>query len=347
MSSPDTLPAPRLVIARFFDGHSARAQSARLWFLPGPELVVQADRLELRHAAKDIRLDSALGNTPRFLRLPGGQSCEITDLAALDAALAVWPASVRRSRGLQSWRGLTAVVVCLAILATLTLLYGLPLAARQVAFMLPPDTMAKISHDSLAELDATLFEPSRLPFARQDALRRRARVFLMAAGEPPDRRIEFRSAPTMGANAMALPSGVIVVTDDLVHLAQNDDQILAVLAHECGHVHYRHSLRGILQNSAVVMAVTLVAGKQHSADSLQASLTTELVNSRHSRDFEFEADAYGAELLTRAHMRVNLMGEILDRLEQQSGGSAHVESGLDSYLRSHPATKDRKQRLGL
>ena len=46
----------------------------------------------------------------------------------------------------------------------------------------------------------------------------------------------FRKSDAIGANAMALPSGTIVVTDGLVTLAEDDREILGVLAHEAGHV---------------------------------------------------------------------------------------------------------------
>ena len=185
--------------------------------------------------------------------------------------------------------------------------------------------------------------PSRLPPERREALLREARSFLGAAGESPDRRIEFRSAPEIGPNAMALPSGDIIVTDDIVLLARNDEQLLAVLAHECGHLHYRHALRGILQDSAVTMMVTLVAGKQSSANSLQSELTATLIHLRYSRDFEYEADAYGAQLLRRVNIPPARLGEMLDLLEQQAGGRSR--GALDSYLSSHPSTPERKERL--
>ena len=41
--------------------------------------------------------------------------------------------------------------------------------------------------------------------------------------------------------ALALPGGIIVVTDDMVNLAANDPELLAVLAHEMGHLRGRHA----------------------------------------------------------------------------------------------------------
>ena len=52
----------------------------------------------------------------------------------------------------------------------------------------------------------------------------------------------FRDGGKFGANAFALPSGKIIVTDQLASLL-NDEQIVGVLAHELGHVVYRHGMR--------------------------------------------------------------------------------------------------------
>ncbi len=62
--------------------------------------------------------------------------------------------------------------------------------------------------------------------------------------------VEFRASPIIGANAFALPGGIVIVTDQLMQLAEHDDEILAVLAHEIGHVKHRHVLRGLPQDSA-------------------------------------------------------------------------------------------------
>jgi Zn-dependent protease with chaperone function len=48
-----------------------------------------------------------------------------------------------------------------------------------------------------------------------------------------------------------------VVTDGLVELARNNDEIAAVLAHEVGHVKLRHGLRHVLQNSVTVLIMPL------------------------------------------------------------------------------------------
>jgi len=43
-------------------------------------------------------------------------------------------------------------------------------------------------------------------------------------------RLELRASPLLGANALALPDGTIVVTDELTRLSQRDEELLAVLS---------------------------------------------------------------------------------------------------------------------
>lgn len=329
------------VSARFFDGQSARAHVVQVWFLPGPELLVRGSNFEVRHPAAEVTLARPLADAPRFLRLPGDQTCEFANRPALEAALASWPTASRYHP--LDWKFYAGTVLGLILAAWLVISQGLPLAARVVASMLPAATMERASRGTLADLDRSIFHPSKLPLQRRESLLAEARWFLAAAGEPPDRRIEFRSAPEIGPNAMALPSGDIIITDEIVVLAQNDEQLLAVLAHECGHLHFHHALRGILQDSAVTMVVTLVAGKQSSARSLQSGLTAHLIHFRYSRDFEYEADAYGARLLRRVNIPPARLGEMLDLLEQRYG--RRHQGMMDSYLSSHPSTPERVERL--
>ena len=66
--------------------------------------------------------------------------------------------------------------------------------------------------------------------------------------------------PIVGANAFALPGGDIVVTDALVKLVGEGDGLTGVLAHEAGHVEYRHGLRQVIQSSAIGATAALLFG---------------------------------------------------------------------------------------
>ena len=152
--------------------------------------------------------------------------------------------------------------------------------------------------------------------------------------------IQFRKSPSIGANALALPGGTIVITDDLVKLAQDDREILGVLAHESGHVVRRHGERQILQGSAIVLLVTWFVGD---ANALAAAAPTALLQAKYSRDLEREADAHAIGVLRRNGIPTRYLASILERFArtEPSGGNASM---LD-YLSTHPATAERLARL--
>jgi len=100
-------------------------------------------------------------------------------------------------------------------------------------------------------------------------------------------RLEFRQCGGLGANALALPCGAFVITDELDALAKDDKEIAAVLAQEMAHVEKRHALRSILQDAGVFLLISILAGD---VTSIAASLPTLMVKSGYSRRFESEID---------------------------------------------------------
>ena len=142
-----------------------------------------------------------------------------------------------------------------------------------------------------------------------------------------------------GANAFALPSGIIVVTDELVELAQDDDEILAVMAHELGHVHHRHIMRTIIQNSATALIIAILIGDLSSIAGLSATIPTVLMEAHYSREFELEADSFAVHRLSEMGKNPAALGRILQRLTEDH--ESDEGSTLWRYLSTHPATQER------
>jgi Zn-dependent protease with chaperone function len=160
----------------------------------------------------------------------------------------------------------------------------------------------------------------------------------LRAGEgiEPSPRLVFRDGGAAGANAFALPSGLVVVTDAFVALAGSEAELAAVLAHELGHVRHRHALRSLLQDAGVGVLIAGALGDFVSISSLAATLPTLLVELQYSRRFESEADLYAVALLERRGLPAAALADALERLERAHGGDA-----LPSYLSTHPATGRR------
>jgi Zn-dependent protease with chaperone function len=197
-----------------------------------------------------------------------------------------------------------------------------------------------ITRHTLSLLDRSLFSPTSLTEARQRQISSRF-LALTHPASPIPLQVTFRSSHLLGANAMALPNGTIVVTDDLVTLAAKDEEILAVLAHEAGHVEERHGLRNVIQSSVVSVLISWYLGD---VNAIVAAAPAVLMEAKYSRDLEREADDYAARFLAANGLPVSLLGDMLEKLEtDRSGGSA--DAGSAAYLSSHPTTKERIERL--
>lgn len=338
----------------FYDGRSARRQRVVLR-LDGDRLCLDGEAVSRSYPIDACRLDEPLGGAPRVLTLPDGGHCEIPRtgggadlLALLGARLGTRDgASGAVARLQRRWTvALASLVVTVAALAA-AYQWGLPWAAGIVAPRIPAALTQHISDAALSTLDRTLLKPSALPEERQQALRSRMAAVLgppQGGAGRPAYALHFRQGPM--PNAFALPSGDVVVFDSLVKLAGSDDEVVAVMAHELGHVAYRHGLRQLLQSSVVAYAVGLYLGDVSSLASGMAALVLE---SRYSRDFESEADRYAADRLRQAGLSPELLGQMLARLDRgQPGhdghGSRDAVPGGD-LLASHPDTQARIEAL--
>lgn len=334
--------------AVLFDGRFARPHPVRARFTAdgGLELTGPDGAVEVLGPG-EVRVSPRLGQSPRLIELSGDRRCETNDNDAVDAALA----HLGRGKAAAwlhwletNWRAVVLGLVVVSVATWTAVRYGLPAAAEALARKLPIEVNEQIGRDALSTLDRVVFVPSAFSEERQRELKQAFGDFLVRNADAYPYRVEFRSSPQLGANALALPSGVIVLTDELVELAQDDREIIAVLAHECGHIQGRHGLRTVLQNSAVVVLFALITGDVSSITALGGALPTLLLQSKFSRTFEEEADAYAAVALRRAGLSPDHLADALERLEasRPEGGA---DSAVLSYVSSHPPTPERIRRI--
>lgn len=331
--------------AAYFDGQSARRREVVLSF-SGGLLQVDGDGIARREPLAGLHISERLGSTPRLIRFADGAYCEVRDHSALDAVLA---AAGHRGglveRWQQSWHVALVAALLTAAVAAAAYRWGVPVAVQIVAARLPDAVSRRLSDSTLATLDRYWLEPSKLDAQRQAALAAGFAALKPPAGEEnaPEiaPQIVFRSSPKIGPNAFALPDGRVILLDQLVALAGNDAEIYGVLAHERGHVHYRHGLRQILQGSVVALAMTAWFGD---VSTLLATVPTALLQLRYSREFEAQADDYAVRMLLANGIAPAHLADLLERLVARHGGDKD-SGGLESYLSSHPAPAERISRL--
>jgi Zn-dependent protease with chaperone function len=322
--------------ANYFDGRSTRVRLVDL-SVEGEDLVIAGEDMNFRVPFAHVKVDERLGRAARRLRFPDGTFCEVRDLDALDTLLSStahrdgWVD--RMQRHLQF--ALLATVAC-AGLAVVAYKWGLPWAAAKGAQHLPPAVGKTISVQTLKLLDGKLLMPSKLADERRQTLSDKFHALQLPEGGTPDSELLFRSSPELGANAFTFPDGTIVVLDDLVTSIDDDQQILAVFAHELGHARGRHSLQLLLHSSAVGAFWTIYVGD---ISMLLAAAPAALVQARYSQDLEQQADDYGAALLAHNGMSPALLADALKKLAASHAGTS------GGYLSSHPSTDERMRHL--
>ncbi len=323
--------------ATYFDGKRSSGRTVSV-VLSGRTMKIVGRDIDERHDARRVRRSLRVANTPRWLYLPGGGACVTQDNDTVDR----WTREGRYERVLNRWEShpAYAAISVLLVVGLLWLLIDrvLPKAVEQVAERIPVAAEAALGRDGLEGMDRFFLRPSKLPLDRQQDLRARFLEIARNDAGGGEYRLEFRASPVIGANAFALPAGIIVITDEMVALARQDAELLGVLAHELGHVRHRHVMRRLLAGSATALIIAAVTGDISSATSLAASVPAVLVQTKFSRDQEREADRFAIELMRKSGIDPRNLAAILARLQ----GKSKAGSVLPSFLSSHPATAERE-----
>jgi Zn-dependent protease with chaperone function len=302
----------------------------------GLNLVVTRSGTENRYAFGELRVSPRVADSKRFVDLPNGEQLLCPNAAWLDRL----PAQVA-SEGFVAWleQRWAVALSCLALLVILLsfgYVHGLPVVARAIAKTIPLEREQAFGTRLLETLDRQhLFQPTNLDAKTTGAIR--SAFHELVAGLPAERiaRVEIRRSELLGANAIALPGGTIVVADELVDRA-TPDELSAVLAHELGHVEGRHALRQLLQASTVALVVATITGDATSS-SVAISSIPMLLDASYSQDLENEADAFAFELLIRHDISPDAFASIMEKL-----GKDH--DSFSTPFDSHPSTEERIER---
>ncbi len=319
--------------AIYFDGKTSRGLAVELSVENG--IAIITGEAQRQCPLTDLHVSERMRHADRKVTFPDGAYLEVDDCAAFAKLLD--ETGHRDSfvvRLQQSGRG--ALIACAITVAVLLMgyLYGLPVIAKFAAKLLPPAAERAIGHETLHFLDSRMLAPSELPIEQRKAII--ARFASLTAPQPAGPRydIVFRKS-RVGPNAFALPSGQIVVTDEIVTLIGDGDGLMGVLAHELGHLHEHHLTRQIIQTSAVGAVTAALFGD---VSSLVAGIPTMMLYMKYSRDAEREADDYAVAMLKANGISPMTLASAFKKLEQKTGKPS-------PYLSSHPPADERIERI--
>lgn len=141
-------------------------------------------------------------------------------------------------------------------------------------------------------------------------------------------------------NAFALPGGKVVVTTALLEFADSPEEVAGVLAHEVSHVTERHTVRMIVKNVGVLVAISAIFGDTGSVSEAVMEQAGQMTALSFSRSCEEEADCEAVHVLARAKVEGSGLRTFLQKMEkrEESLAKGHTES---PFLSTHPVTADR------
>jgi Zn-dependent protease with chaperone function len=339
----------------YFDGRNSTAHRVQIKFREHA-VVLLGQGIELLFAPNEIKLAEPYSHAPVLLELGNGAHCEIQERAdkkSVLRALRYKPSMVERWQS--KWHGALGAVVVMIGLLFCAFHWGIPRLTTVLVARIPASVELDIGAQMLPVLDQNLFQPSGLSDQRMKQVRV---IFQKIAPAHPriPMRLVFRIAPRLGANAVALPDGTIVVTDQMIVAivgksgdltGERANQLAGVLAHEIGHIEHRHTLQALLSNSAV-LAISASLFGDYSA--LVTAIPTIVIGNEYSREMESEADDYAIQTLKEHQISPICMAEVFESLQRLSAKNAFNSAPkwmriMSDYSSNHPATALRIQRF--
>ncbi len=342
-----------------FDGRSALPRRVHLRLVDGQVCLTRTDteQLLLQYDTRQVQWPERTRHGARIAQLPDGGSLHALTPSEWDAWMA---RHGHRSSAVVhaqlSWRATWVALALVVVSLWSAYQWGLPLAAQAVLALTPRSVDQKVGEVAIESLEGRWFKPTELPTATQtrlkdafDSAAQKARLphrDSQHASHVPYKVVFRRSS--IGPNALAFPDGTIVITDELVKLLDGQDRVLVgVFAHEWGHVRERHSMRLLIQASALGAITSVVIGD---FSSVLAGAPALLGHMGYSRDLEREADDTCIEVLRANGIPPAVMVTLFEKLAQarqqhDKDGQDASDSGPGVAYSSHPSDAERTARF--
>ncbi|MDH5181244.1 MAG: M48 family metallopeptidase [Gammaproteobacteria bacterium] len=321
-------------IGEYFDGNRPTGQTATLQAHAGG-VVLLTENETVSCQPDELLVSPRIAGAKRFIQFPNGGQFQCEDSEELDQF------KQEKTEAVVAWLESMVGFAVLGIALMLFILQwgyftGIPKAAELIVENISIEAEVEMGEKTLAALDELkIMLPSNLaPDVKKKVL---GKFNKLRRGLPHEKayRLEFRRSPSMGANAIALPGGIIIVTDGLVNLAKNMNEVAAVMAHEIGHIEYRHSLKSMVQDSFIALLISSVTG-DISALGI-AGMASVITGNSYSQKLESDADNFAFSLLKSQDISPAHFANIMIKL-YNTGVANKVKV---SFLSTHPPTQER------
>lgn len=357
----------------YFDGETSSKKDVTLYYKENG--LIGFENFNVNDVSFDsVSISSRVGNTPRYINFQNGSLFETNDNAAVDAMVELLSKNsfLGLAHKLESTKSIILLTVITVILFTWSFIqFGIPLFSKQIAEHLPDDASQHMGKGVLEAMDKSWFSKSNLSEERKKRLRVLFKDLLQNIEGNKNIELIFRKGGKIRANAFALPNGTIVLTDELINLAENDLEIVSIMLHEIGHLENKHSLRAAVQQFSLAMFMMAITGDVSTSSSIITAIPVMLVESGFSQEMETEADTYSLGYMIKHNIKTEFFASMMEKLEASymTEYTSCIEENINTiqcitnavkinkeqisnendnlidYFSTHPASKERISRF--
>ena len=321
-----------MIQGSYFPPYSSAKQEVTLYI--DADAFVHIEQRNIRVALNKVSISHRVADTERILRFENGAAFHTLDNDALDNMLSTHIKNTSLGHRLESrWRYALLSLVLMVGFVWFSLTGGASLMSNIITPLLPQTVLNDVSKQTLQFMDEHFLDPSELNTSTKQIIQKH---FDDLTYGKPYYHLHFYKSTFLKANAFALPSGDIVITDDMVRLSSDTQyrDILGVLAHECGHVAYRHSLRASIKTAVSGIVVAFFVGD---FSTLATAVSTFLINNQYSQEHEKEADTYAVQALLKRDISPKYLSHLFEKLDKNT---THGEDEK-GFFSTHPLTQER------
>lgn len=338
-----------MIEGKYYPQESSKQCTAYLSIEENKFILYVEDNAKYEGVIGSLTINTRLGNVPRKILLEDGSMFSTDDNDAIDLIYnqrAKFQSSIHI---FESRFGFVLMSIAVVVVFSFSFLkWGIPFFSERIAYVLPAKTNTLIATNTMKILDEYLFKETKISQLKQDSIRRhvKKKFALLDASNEFKYTIHFRlleNANKSLANAMALPSGDIILTDRFIQLCKSQDEMDSIILHEMGHIVHRHTLQTLIESTFISIVVMTVVGDVSVFGDIGIGLGSLVVSSNYSKHHESEADIFSFKKMLEFRIDPNSFSTIMQRMtsDYQTPSPSDKEETLTSYISSHPTTKQR------
>lgn len=240
-----------------------------------------------------------------------------------------------------NWLFIAGITVCMPTNAEIEL----PSIGSNSAGLISPTAEYEIGRQALRQYRA-YFPQAQDPYF-EDYLDRILDRMVVHSGLP-DKPLSLLVIDDSNLNAFAAPGGIVGVNTGTFLVAQNEQQLVSILAHELAHLSQRHYARRLAHqraqapiNWATMLGSMLILASGNSDAGIAAVAAAQAKQMSDSlafsRDMEREADRVGLDMMVRTGFDPHAMPEMFEQLLR----STRYRAKVPEFLLTHPVTENR------